>query len=196
MRELVFGNSRVRLRLDDEAWWINRNTASPALLEVLLPTTGSDRESGRRLAIAVSEWVGSAPVARPQNIVLADYQAAGLDYGPPGAPLETMQELGRVLGMTPAVFAVIRPHLTLFGPAQPSASTTDPVVAAPSPRLRRRRQLLSLRSRLRMYSPCGSPRSPSASRTHDLREPGAGKRDLRRDPVRHCPCWSRAASRL
>src|SRR5208282_4409974 len=53
-----------------------------------------------------------------------------LDYGPPVAPLETLDELGRVLGMTPATLAAIRPHLTLFGPPQPSAATTDPVVAA------------------------------------------------------------------
>jgi general secretion pathway protein K len=44
--------------------------------------------------------------------------------------METLHELGRVLGMTPAVLAAIRPHLTLFGPPQPSAASTDPFVAA------------------------------------------------------------------
>jgi general secretion pathway protein K len=63
-------------------------------------------------------------------VLLADYGSAGLDYGPPGAPLETLDELGRVLGMTPAVLAAIRPHLTLFGPPEPSAATIDPFVAA------------------------------------------------------------------
>src|SRR6516162_889870 len=61
--------------------------------------------------------------------LLAEYQAAGLDYGPPGGPLETLDELGRVLGMTPATLGAIRPHLTLFGPAEPNPATTDPVVA-------------------------------------------------------------------
>jgi hypothetical protein len=37
--------------------------------------------------------------------------------------LETIEELGRVLGITPAVLAAIRPHLTLFGPPEPSAAT-------------------------------------------------------------------------
>jgi general secretion pathway protein K len=59
-----------------------------------------------------------------------EYQAAGLDYGPPAAPLETLGELGRVVGMTPAILATIRPHLTLFGPPQPSAASADPIVAA------------------------------------------------------------------
>jgi general secretion pathway protein K len=69
-------------------------------------------------------------VARPQKAVVAEYRASGLDYGPPGTPLETLDELGRILGMTPAILTVIRPHLTLFGPPQPSAASLDPVVSA------------------------------------------------------------------
>jgi general secretion pathway protein K len=128
-REIVIGHSRVTLRLEDEAWWINPNSASPALLEAMMRAAGSDAESARRLAIAVGEWVGSAPAPRPPNAVLSEYRAAGLDYGPPGAPLETLDELSRVLGMTSATFAAIRPHLTLFGPPQPSPTTIDPFVA-------------------------------------------------------------------
>jgi general secretion pathway protein K len=128
--DLIIGNSRVKVQLEDEAGRINPSTASPALLEALLRVTGSDSESARSLAAAIGEWVGSAPAPRPQNAQLAEYQAAGLDYGPPGEPLETLDELGRVRGMTPAVLAAIRPHLTLFGPPAPNPATADPVVAA------------------------------------------------------------------
>src|SRR5215471_12590736 len=130
-RELVVGSSRVMISLEDEAWWINPNTASPALLEALLRVTGSDPENARRLAAAIGGWVGSE-LAQPaqKNALLAEYRAAGLDYGPPGEPLETLDELGRVLGMTPAVLAAIRPHLTLFGPPQPNLASADPIVAA------------------------------------------------------------------
>jgi general secretion pathway protein K len=130
VHELTIGNSRVIVRLEDEAGRINPNSASPALLEALLRVTGSDPETARRLVEAIGEWVGSAPAARPQNAVLADYSAAGLDYGPPSAPIETLDELGRVIGMTPAVLAAIRPHLTLFGPPEPNPASADPVVAA------------------------------------------------------------------
>jgi general secretion pathway protein K len=118
------------LRVEDEAWWINPNSASPALVEALLRVSGSDAESARRLASAISEWVGSAPAPRPPNALLAEYQAAGPDYAPPAVPLETLNELGRVVGMNPAVLATIRPRLTLCGPPQPNAATADPVVAA------------------------------------------------------------------
>jgi general secretion pathway protein K len=130
VHELTIGNSRVMVQLEDEAGRINPSAASPALLEALLRTTGSDPESARRLTAAIGGWVGSELAQRPQNALLAEYRAAGLDYGPPGEPLETLDELGRVLGMTPAVLAAIRPHLTLFGPPQPNPATADPVVAA------------------------------------------------------------------
>jgi len=141
--ELVIGDSRVTVQLEDEAGWINPNTASPVLLEALLRVTGSDPENARRLAIAIGEWVGSAPVTRSQDARLAEYHAAGLDYGLPGGPLETIDELGRVLGMTPVMLAAIRPHLTLFGPPAPSAATADPVVAAAIAEVRLAGQLAS-----------------------------------------------------
>ena len=129
-RQIVIGSSRVAVWLEDEAWRINPSTASPALLEALLRVTGNDPQSARSLAVAIGEWVGSAASLRPQEALLADYRAAGLDYGPPGGPLESLDELGRVLGMTPATLAAIRPHLTLFGPSEPNPATADPVVAA------------------------------------------------------------------
>jgi general secretion pathway protein K len=129
-RELAVGDSRVSVRIEDEAARINPNLASPALLEALLGAAGLDRESAQRLVAAIREWIGAPLAVRPKDAVSADYRAAGLDYEPPGAPLETIDELGRVLGMTPAVLAAIRPHLSLFGPPQPDASHADPVVAA------------------------------------------------------------------
>jgi general secretion pathway protein K len=145
-RELALGSSRVTVSIEDEAWWINPNTASLALLEALLRVAGSDPESARRLAIAIGEWVGSATSPRPQAALIQEYQAAGLDYGPPGGPLESLDELSRVFGMTPAIFVAIRPHLTLFGPPEPNPATADPVVAA----------ALSLASQV-------SPAAPSAN---------------------------------
>ncbi len=129
-RQVSVGSSRVILKVEDEASWINPSTASPALLEALLRVTGSDPGTARSIATAISEWVGSAPVPAQQGALLAEYRAAGLDYGPPSGPFETLGELGRVLGMTPAVLMAIRPHLTLFGPPEPTPATTDPVVAA------------------------------------------------------------------
>jgi general secretion pathway protein K len=129
-RPLAVGNSRIALRLEDEASRINPNLASPQLLQALLQTLGANPQIAQRLAGAIAEWVGTAQDPRPPEAVLAYYRAAGLDYQPPGAALESLDELGRVLGVTPAVLAALRPHLSLYAPAEPSPRGTDPVVLA------------------------------------------------------------------
>jgi general secretion pathway protein K len=118
------------VRVADEAARINPNLASPTLLAALLQVTGSDEGSARRLAAAIGEWVGAAGSGRSADAMAEEYRGAGLDYAPPGEPFETLGELRRVLGMTPGVFAAIRPHLSLFAPAEPSLAHADPLVAA------------------------------------------------------------------
>jgi general secretion pathway protein K len=128
--EVEIGRSVVTLRLEDEDARVNPSYASAALLEALLRAVGSDPGSAASLANAITEWVGSASNRRPPAALLAEYQAAGLDYGPPGEPLESLDELLRVRGMTPAVLAALRPHLTLFGQPVPDRAGADPEVAA------------------------------------------------------------------
>jgi general secretion pathway protein K len=129
-RPLRVGDSRIALWIEDEASRINPNLASPQLLQALLQTLGANPQVAQRLAGAIAEWVGSAQDPRPPEALLADYRAAGLDYQPPGAPLESLDELGRVLGITPALLAALRPHLSLYAPVEPSRRGSDPVVAA------------------------------------------------------------------
>ncbi len=81
-------------------------------------------------ASAIGEWVRTPRGAQGQETLLAEYRGAGLDYAPPGEPLETIGELRRVIGMTPSVFDAIRPHLSLFAPAEPNIAQADPVVKA------------------------------------------------------------------
>jgi general secretion pathway protein K len=127
---LRIGFSQVVVRVSDEAGRINPNTASPALLDALLRVTGSDDATAQNLAQSIALWVGSIPGGPQTDQTKAQYAAAGLSYGPPGEPLQTLGELRRVLGMTPEIFAAIRPHLTLYGPPQPNPQSADPVVAA------------------------------------------------------------------
>jgi general secretion pathway protein K len=87
-------------------------------------------EAAANLADEITQWVGSARTLRPPEELAAEYSAAGLDYAPPETPLESLEELMRVHGMTAQAFASMRPHLTLFGGRQPDAATTDPIVAA------------------------------------------------------------------
>lgn len=129
-REIRIGECRIAVLVQDEAARINPNLASPALLEALLRMTGSDPGIARQLAAGIGEWVGAPGAARNEKELFAEYRAAGLSYAPPGEPFETLEELQRVRGMTPAVYAAIRPHLSLFAPAEPRIDRADPVVAS------------------------------------------------------------------
>lgn len=127
---VAIGGSRVEVRVYDEAARINPSLAQPRVLEALLTVTGSDPETARRLAAAIGAWVGSAGAALKRGALVAEYRNAGRDYAPPGEPLEQLDELRQVIGMTPQIFAAIRPHLSLFAPAEPDAAYADPVVKA------------------------------------------------------------------
>jgi general secretion pathway protein K len=128
VHELAIGHNRIVVRLMDEAARINPNLASPLEVEGLLRATGSNPATARQLAIGIAEWVGMALADHPPAATAAEYQAAGLDYVPPQQPMQSLDELGRVIGMTPAVLAAIRPHLTLYGPRVPDSADADPVV--------------------------------------------------------------------
>src|ERR1700693_4711776 len=91
--EIQIGRSRVALRLEDEAGRVNPNLASPELVAALLQVVGSDPRRATALAAAIVEWAGATTVRRPPETALADYQAAGLDYGPPGEPLQSLDGL-------------------------------------------------------------------------------------------------------
>jgi general secretion pathway protein K len=127
--QLRIGDSLITVIVEDESGRVNPNLASEALLEGLLRAVGDDSETTADLAGSITEWVGSAQVRRTPDKLTAEYRAAGLDYDPPGAPLESLDELGRVRGMTTALLDALRPHLTLFGQAEPNPAAADKVVA-------------------------------------------------------------------
>lgn len=127
--ELVIGNSHIVLRIENEAGRINPNFTSPAVLEGLLRATGSDPPTAKQVAAAITEWVGTVAGRSPETVA-AEYRAAGRDYTPPMQPMESLDELARVVGITPMVLAAIRPHLTLYGPQVPDPAAADPIVAA------------------------------------------------------------------
>ena len=125
--DIDMGGSHIVVRVENEAARINLNVASPKLVEALLRACGRDPESAKQLASTIAQWVGTATDTGAGR----DLPDSGNASGPsPGAPLETIDELARVPGMSPEIFAAIRPHLTVFGPATPDRAGADPIVAA------------------------------------------------------------------
>lgn len=121
-RRLRIGDAVVLLRITNEAGKVNPNLASPDLLAALLAAAGVDQGGAAAIAAAIVAW-------HTPNAPAAAYAAAGRDYGPPGAKLQSLDELRLVLGMTPAVLQRLLPHLTLATDRPPDPAVADPVVA-------------------------------------------------------------------
>jgi general secretion pathway protein K len=109
------GGATIAANVVDESGKIDLNAASDALLKNLFQTAaGVDADTAARLVDAIGDWKDADEVRRPQGAEAPEYQAAGLSYKPANAPFETVAELQRVLGMTPALYAAVADSLTVF----------------------------------------------------------------------------------
>lgn len=127
VRRLDGPGVRVTLRIENEAGKINPNIAPSELLQALLLQVGVEAQRAANLANAIVDWRFPRGVARLASGQPVDYRNAGLTYGPPGSPFESVSEVGAVLGMTPAILARIAPYLSVFTEGEP-----DPRVASPA----------------------------------------------------------------
>ena len=119
-------DSRLTLRIDSETGKVNPNRASPDLLSGLLQAVGAGSRQANALALAIAAWryPGQPPPGQSQT----DEQGGGRDYRPPGAPFESIAELGLVPGMTPTLLAAVAPYLTLYHDGDPDPASAGPVV--------------------------------------------------------------------
>jgi general secretion pathway protein K len=123
---LHIGRGSAEIGIEDTADKINPNAASPVLLRSLAVLCGAQADAASRLAQAIVAWRDAdGATADPA----AAYRAAGLNYAPPGLPFETLDELGLVVGMTPALLNCMQPHLSLYQANAPGPNTADALVA-------------------------------------------------------------------
>jgi general secretion pathway protein K len=117
----------VTVRREDDR--INLNTASASLLRAFLIEAGAPPASAIRIAAAILDWRTNGDTPRAEGAKAPQYRGAGLSYGPPGAPFQSVEELRLVLGITPALYDRMAPHLTVLSDDDPDSTTLDPVVA-------------------------------------------------------------------
>ena len=121
------GACTVEVEVVDQSGLVNPNLASAELLRALLSRLGLGYREAVQLAAAIVEWrtPGQQSSAPPPAL---RYREAGLSYAPPGAPFESLAELGDVLGMTPDIVAAITPFLTVYSDRDPVQALAGPVV--------------------------------------------------------------------
>jgi len=124
------GGVAVEVRVESEEGKVNPNLASAALLSALLREVGADTRTAGLVADGILQW--RFPWARQggNDPALTAYKAAGLAYGPAGAPFRSLDEVGAVLGMTPELLARLRPNLSLFATNDPDPASASPTVLA------------------------------------------------------------------
>ena len=112
----------LQISIQDESGKIDLNTASEALLVALFRSVGVGQEAAVALVDSVQDWRDADKLRRLNGAEEAEYLAAGKAYAPSNAPFETVDELQRVLGMTPDLFRLVEPALTVYS-KQPGINT-------------------------------------------------------------------------
>jgi general secretion pathway protein K len=109
------GGVSIAVNAVDESGKIDLNAGAETLLKNYFQTAaGIDVDTATRLIDAIGDWKDADDLKRPFGAESPDYKAAGLSYGPANAPFETVAELQRVLGITPAIYAAVAGNLTVF----------------------------------------------------------------------------------
>lgn len=122
-----FAGHAVRVAVQDEAGKIDLNFAQPEVLRRLLTSAGVDVEIAQGLVDKILDWREPGNLKRLNGAKAQDYERAGYPYGPRGGPFESVAELQLVMGMTPQIFALIAPALTVYS----QSPWIDPELAPP-----------------------------------------------------------------
>ncbi len=116
----------VRIRMLDNK--INPNLASTALLAGLFQACGATKAQSFQLADAVIQWRSQAVSQQAEQSALAQYQQAGLPFGPPGRPFKDISEMAYVMGMPAGLLARAEPYMSLYQAGDPNPEDSDAVV--------------------------------------------------------------------
>jgi general secretion pathway protein K len=127
---ITVGGAIVQVRIENDAGKLNPNLASVPLLEALMLNLGVPAAQAQRVATAILDWRSPGNQPHPGGAKAPQYVAAGLAYAPPNAPLQSLDELGAVLGMSRPVLDRLRPYLSLYVMGDPNLRLAAPPVAA------------------------------------------------------------------
>lgn len=139
----------VVIRAVDESGKVDLNSASPEVLRGLFLAAAVAPAAAQALVAHVVEWRNPSAFDGAAGNA-ADYAAAGRGYGPRHGPFASIEELQMVLGMTPALYRKLAPHVTLWsGQASPdpNVATSLALAAIPGMTAQRAEEIQATRQR-------------------------------------------------
>jgi general secretion pathway protein K len=114
----------------------------------------------------ILDWRDSTPLKHANGAKEQDYRLAGLAYGPRNGAFQSVEELMLVMGMTPAVFAQVKPALTVYSGRQfidPQVAPREALLALPGMDQPRVASIMAERISRAYAGPSIDPSTPSMS---------------------------------
>ncbi|MGB5735181.1 MAG: type II secretion system protein GspK [Thiohalocapsa sp.] len=116
-RTLIFDRAKLSITLYNEGSRLDLNTATSeqlaTLIELAQGEAGLDQGQYDALADAIVDWRDADDLTQLNGAEDGDYEAAGLPYGARDEPLQSVDELQQVLGMTRALYQRLAPHVSV-----------------------------------------------------------------------------------
>ena len=117
-------NGQPRYGLTDEDRYLNLNTAPRDMLQRFFPLAGGLREEeAASLAAAIEDWRDQDDTPVPGGAEHSYYLGLEDAYDCKNGPFESVEELRLVRGMSPALYRMLEPHLTVYGSGQLNVNT-------------------------------------------------------------------------
>lgn len=126
IRLFSLDNVEIRLVMRDESAKIDLNTADDVLLKGLLRSVGLDEDGANQVLEAILDWRDADELTRPQGAERDRYESMGLRSIPTNAPFQNLDELQRVIGVTPDLYQKLVNLLTVFSKSTGINSTLAP----------------------------------------------------------------------
>ena len=139
-----FQDAAIWVSIQDKGGKIDLNASPDELLRGLLLSAQWEGPDGELTGLGVDEADALVDAIRdfadPDDLIHLngaedkDYMAAGLPWDAKDAPFEAVEELHQVLGMSPLLYAAIRPALTVYngkGDIDPDVAPREVLMALP-----------------------------------------------------------------
>jgi general secretion pathway protein K len=127
--------AKVTVQIEDERGKIDINNAAPALIQGLFNVLGVDSTTATNVAQAINDWRQQGGAGDDSDATAA-YRMDGRLWGPPAEDFERLDELLLVRGMTPKLYKMALPFLTLALEQSPWPQYAGPTVQAAVARAR------------------------------------------------------------
>jgi general secretion pathway protein K len=132
LREVRLGGARFGVAVEDLNARIDLNLADdPTLLAFFSQFTDSRRASG--LVASLADWRDQDDLVRPGGAEAAEYARAGSLFTPRNAPLQRLEELRHIRGMTDALAEAMAEDVTVDGDGRINLNTASARVLAALP---------------------------------------------------------------